>query len=199
MSKTRNKLMALALAGAGAFGAYQVASSIFSDEDAARTDNLLNQVWIERVPENERDMIGHLLVLDHPRAKVGIVGKSSQWRHFIEGFKWALEGDRLLTVFPQERHKAKFRVKTWNCKGEAPHPFELCLKVSRGDRAAVFYSREEWVVEPHDAAASLDALQAEYPELSGVDLHLGDDDAERYDALDADDVTDEQFGYLLGD
>jgi hypothetical protein len=144
-------------------------------------------------------MIGHLLVLDHPRAKVGIVGKSSQWRHFIEGFKWALEGDRLLTVFPQERARAAFKAKTWNCEGDAPHPFELCLQLSRGDRKVVFYSREDWVVEPHDAAGSLAELAEEYPELAGVYADVSDAEAERIDAVDPDAAVELDAAWLLGE
>lgn len=197
MSKARNKFITFALVGAGAFGAYSLLAAPGSDEEAAKADRLVNQVWIERVPQNERDMIGHLLVLEHPRAKVGLVGKSSQWRHFIEGFKWALEGDRLLTVFPQERARAKFKAKTWNCEGEAPHPFELCLQLSRGDRKVVFYSREEWVVEPHDARGSLAELAQDYPELASVYAEVSDEEAARIDALDPDAVPEAEARWLL--
>jgi hypothetical protein len=197
MSKARNKFIALALVGGGAFAAYSLLAGPDAQDGAAKAEHLVNQVWLERLPQHERDMIGHLLVLDHPRARIGVVGKSSQWRHFIEAFKWALEGDRLLTVFPQERARAQFKVKTWHCEGDAPHPFELCLQVSRGDRKAVFYSREDWVVEPQDAEGSLAELAEEYPELAGVYADVSESDAARMDAVDPDAMAEVDGAWLL--
>lgn len=203
MSKAPKKLVALALVGAGVFGTYQLLSGPESDEEAAGTENLVNHFWIQRMPEHERDMVAHLLVLDHPRMKIGVAGKSSQWRHFAELFKWGLEGDTLLTAFPQERARAKFKVKTWDCSGDAPHPFELCLKISRGDRSVVFYSREDWVVEPHDVKGSLADLEDEHPELAGVFEQVSEGDLERLtpmaQAVDPDAMAEVSGDWMLGE
>ncbi len=199
MSKARNKFMALALVAGTGLGAYTLLAANESGEEAASAEHLVNQVWLERLPQHERDMISHLLVLDHPRAKIGVVGKSSQWRHFIEAFKWALEGDRLLTVFPQERARAKFNVRTWPCEGQAPHPFELCLEIKRGDRRAVFYSREDWVVEPQNLDGSFEDLVADYPELAGVHVEVSEREAARIDAVDPDALPEAHPTWLLGE
>lgn len=136
--------------------------------------NLANQVWIDKVPASDRDLITHMLLLDHPRARhLGVVGRSSQWRHNLELMRWSREGKKLELLFPQDRHRARLKVRTWECAGEAPSPFELCMELSSGDRKMTLYSRHEWVVEPHseDALAeSVDALRAEYPALSALDL-----------------------------
>ncbi len=144
-----------------------------SGDDAAEGSaaNLLpNQVWIDRVPESDRDMITHLLVLDHPRARnFGLIGHSSQWRHHLEVMRWRLDGERLGLVFPQDRRQAKLKARTWECGGEAPEPFDLCLELSNGDRKLRMFSHHDWVVEPqgslHDSMAE---LAEAHPELASL-------------------------------
>lgn len=183
MAKTTTKLLGLALAGAGAYGLWTTGQSLFgSDEETASTRHLVNQVWIERLPKGPRDMIGHLVLLDIPEGRVGAAGKSSQWRVLLEIFQWGLEGDRLSVFFPQDRVKAQLTVRTWSCEGEAPEPFELCLEISNGRRKAVFYSLEEWHIDPENADESLAELRTSYPELGGlaqdvvVPVDVDDDD-----------------------
>ena len=182
MAKTTTKLLGLALAGAGAYGLWTAGQSLFGEDEAAGTRHLVNQVWIERLPKNQRDMIGHLVLLDIPDGRVGAAGKSSQWRVLLELFQWGLEGDRLSVFFPQDRVKAQLSVRTWACEGEAPEPFELCLEISNGRRKAVFYSLEEWHIDPEHADESLAELRTSYPELGGlaqdvvVPVDVDDDD-----------------------
>lgn len=196
MAKMTAKLLTLALVGAGAYGAWSVGQGLFGDDDeeATGTKHLVNQVWIERMPKDQRDMIGHLVLVDMPEGRVGAAGKSSQWRVMVELFQWGLEGNRLSVFFPQERVKAQLGVRTWGCEGEAPKPFELCLEVSNGRRKAVFYSMEEWHIEPDRAEASLAELRETYPELGSVGQDVvipmapsGDDDErERYTEIETD-------------
>lgn len=193
MAKTMAKLLGLALVGAGAYGLWSVGQGLLGDdEETAGTKHLVNQVWIERMPKDQRDMIGHLVLVEVPEGRVGAAGKSSQWRILVELFQWGLEGKRLSVFFPQERVKAQLEVRTWSCEGEAPRPFELCLEVSNGRRKATFYSMEEWHIEPDRAEASLAELRESYPELGAVGqdvvipLAPDDDDRERYTEVEAD-------------
>jgi hypothetical protein len=161
------RLLALVLsAGAIGVGSYYLLSG--DEDDAAGTKRLVNQFWIERMPETRRDMVGHLALIKHQRGKVGVVGKSSQWRHFIELFEWKLDGNKLKLHFPQDQKKGQVNVRTWDCRGDAPDPFELCLEVSAGERKRVYYSRKDWVIEPHDIDGSLADLAQENPELAPV-------------------------------
>lgn len=147
MSKS-SKFVALAAVAAIAVGTWGLVSSS-SSEEITTADKLPNQVWIDRVPENDRDIITHLLLLDHPRAKnFGIIGHSSQWRHHLEVARWRLDGSKLGLFFPQERSKAQLKARTWSCEGDAPAPFNLCLELSRGKRSVQLYSHTDWVVEP---------------------------------------------------
>ncbi len=163
MAKLKAALAMGAVAALG-FGTYTLLSP--SDEDAAGTRDLVNQVWIERMPENRQDMIGHIVVLEKDGQQFGIIGRSSAWRHGLEIFGWRLEGSQLKLFFPQERVRGEVKVRTWKCAGEAPEPFELCAEFSnKQGRSVKFYSRTDWVVKD---AESLGALSMETPELAGV-------------------------------
>ena len=183
MAKTTAKLLGLALAGAGVFGLWTLGQGLFGDdEETASAKHLVNQVWIERMPKDQRDLIAHLVLVDVPEGRVGAAGKSSQWRLLMEMFQWGLEDSRLSVFFPQDRVKAQFSVRTWKCEGEAPEPFELCLEISSGRRKATFYSLEEWHIDPDRAEASLAELRQAYPELGAlaqdvvVPVAAGDDE-----------------------
>lgn len=183
---TKDKAIAVALVGVCGFGAWKLGSALLGGE-AAGTDHVVNQLWIDHVPRDDRDMLTHLVVLDHPQGKFGAVGRSSQWRHMIEVFKWELSGDRLRLFFPQERARGEVRVKTWRCEGEAPAPFELCMELTNPEGQSMrLYSREDWKIQPRDAAGSLADLIEDEPILAGLDLSLDEADAERIDALDLD-------------
>jgi len=148
MSKRKPRWLPLLLVGTAAYGAWHLASWLREPEvqDARR---LTNQVWISRMPSGPRDVVGHLTVIQPKRGKrIGAVGHSSRFRFNIELFGWSLEGDRLALFFPQERVRAEFQARTWSCAGEAPEPFELCLELAANGRKVMFYSREDWVIDP---------------------------------------------------
>ena len=161
-SMTRN-LATLAAVGAIAVGSYKLGTAVFGE--AASAPRLHNQVWIERLPTDDRDMIHHLVLIDDEGERFGAFGKSSQWRHFIELFRWAREDARLTLLLPQERKRLDLGVKVWECAGEAPAPFELCLELSNKRKAMRYYSRRDWSL---DGADSVAALTTAHPELSRV-------------------------------
>ncbi len=162
------KLVGLALLGVGLMGVCSLRDDAPDIVEAEGTKHVVNQLWIERIPTDSRDMIGHLVLVRHQRGRIGGIGKSSQWRHFVELFQWGLEGNVLSVYFPQDDAKGKVKVRSWNCKGEAPEPFELCLELSTGRRAIRYYSREDWVIDPHHVQASIDAVVEEHGALDGL-------------------------------
>jgi len=191
MAKTKTIALGLALAGAGVYGVYSAGSCLLGDDETQGTRHVVNQVWIERAPEGPRDLIGHLVLLDLPDGRIGVTGKSSQWRHLIELFQWDLEGNRLRVHFPQDRVRAKVEVRSWRCAGEAPEPFELCLELSNGRRTAMFYSLDEWKIDPDRAAESLEEIATEHPEFAeflpsvSVPVALDSETLEGYDEDDS--------------
>ncbi len=135
---------ALVVAGAAFWMAHRT-------DQATGTRHLVNRVWVERMPQDSRDVFGKLLVLETPDGRFGVVGRSSTWTHHYEVFLWRLAGDRLSAFFPQHAVRDRVKVRTWACEGEAPEPFELCLEVSNDRGRARFYSMRAWEVRPEAA------------------------------------------------
>ena len=177
MSKQRNTLIALTLAAACGFGVYKAGSALIADE-AQGTEHAVNQVWIDHIPRNDRDMIAHMVLVDHREGQFGAIGRSSQWRHMIDVFKWQLRGDSLRVFFPQERARGQVKIETWECQGEAPAPFELCMRMTaKNGESAMLYSRHDWKVEPHAVEDSLADISEQTPALAGHLPGLDDDQA----------------------
>ena len=193
MSKLKVTIVSLATVSASVFGVWTLGSCLLREHDSASAEHLANQVWLERLPTDDRDMITHFLALDTRDGRFGLVGRSSTWRHVLEVFKWDRKGDRLMLFFPQERSRAAFKVRTWECKGEAPAPFELCLEFARGERSLTFYSRHEWVVEPQEFIEDRDQvlreLAAENSELRPLVRSLAAIESEAGEAVENDATT----------
>lgn len=151
-----SKWIAVALVATAGFGAYE----LLGGEKQDGLKQLANQVWIERLPQNDRDQIHHLVLVQEGRDRFGAFGRSSTWRHFVEIFMWQREDDRLTLHLPQDRVRIDLTARVWDCEGEAPEPFELCLELKgHGGRTAHYYSRHEWTI---DGALA--------PELGGLEL-----------------------------
>lgn len=112
--------------------------------DGGSVKRLVNQVWIERLPRHERDMIWGGVLVENGKDRVGVISHGSQWRVHADVLVWRLEGDRLRTRFPQDNRRFELRAKTWECEGKVPEPFQLCLELRRGDQVLRFYSRKDW-------------------------------------------------------
>jgi hypothetical protein len=187
MSKQTNKLIALALVGACGFGVYKAGSALLGDEEQS-TKHAVNQLWVDHFPRDDRDMVLHMVMVDHREGKFGAIGQSSKWRHRIDVFRWQLDGSTLGLVFPQDRVRASLKISTWECAGEAPEPFELCMKLTNttNDRSTTLYSRKDWKIEPHDSQDSIADIVEATPELAGILHEIGEAEAEQIGALDLD-------------
>jgi hypothetical protein len=184
----RTNVIAFALVGAASFGIWKVGSSMLSAETQA-TENLLNQVWVERLPVDDRDIVQHFVLIDHRQGKVGAFSRSSQWRASIEVIRWELNGSKLDMYFPQSRLRAYTTVKTWECEGEAPAPFELCMSMTDGKGGSrTLYSRKDWELKAGDVAGSLEDIIDDEPTLAGLLGTIDESSAEAADAIDLDDA-----------
>jgi hypothetical protein len=186
MSKHSNKLIALTLVGACSFGVWKLGSALLSDETQG-TEHAVNQLWIDHMPRDDRDMITHFVMVDHPQGKFGALGHSSQWRHMVDVFRWKLSGSKLELFFPQDRARGEVQIETWECEGEAPAPFELCMKMTnKQGRSFMLYSREEWEINPRNVADALADIVDDEPKLGAVLGTLDESAAEQADAIDLD-------------
>lgn len=156
MSKRRGWLW-----GAVALGVVAWAGSSWIADAPSAPSDAVNRVWLERLPKNQRDIVGHFVMIDHEGRRFGATGRSSRWRHDVEVFKWALEEDRLVQVFPQTRAKVKSKVEAGRC--DAPRPFDMCLELTSSAGKTTFYSRHDWVIEPGESER---AWAEDYPELA---------------------------------
>jgi len=148
--------------GALVVGGLAWAAASWTADELAAADDAVNRVWLERLPKSGRDIIGHFVMVDHEGKRFGATGRSSRWRHDVEVFKWALEEDRLVQVFPQTRSKVKSKVVAGRC--DAPRPFDMCLELTSQGGSKKFYSRHDWVIEPGETA---DGWADDHPELAG--------------------------------
>ncbi|KIG16119.1 hypothetical protein DB30_04991 [Enhygromyxa salina] len=177
MSKTQSKLIALALVGACSFGVWKAADALFFSDEAQGTKHAVNQVWIDHVPTDDRDMITHFVLVDHRDGQFGAIGRSSQWRIGVEVFRWQLQGSDLRMYFPQERARGEVKVETWECEKEAPAPFQLCMKLTnKNGRSMTLYSRKDWEIDPQDVNDSIEDITDDEPLLGGMLQGLGSGD-----------------------
>jgi hypothetical protein len=125
-----------------------------------------NQLWIERTPRHERDLVHHLALLEkNAQQRFGITGRSSRWRLEVDRVHWRWQKPgRLEVTFPQQQNHIHFDTRAWECKGEAPAPFELCLELSCDGKSVTFYSRKDWVIRPREELA--EAVRSALPPLS---------------------------------
>lgn len=186
MASTTSKFVTLAVLGAGLFGTYKLGAALFGEEVAQV--RLANQVWIERVPTDDRDMIRHLVLVEDGNDRFGAFGKSSTWRHFVEVFMWKASGQSISLELPQDRKRLDLGFKVWECEGKAPRGFQLCLELSNSRGKALYYSRHDWRIDDTSPEA-LAALGEAHPQISPALEEL----ARRPAAIDAEFVPSDDF------
>jgi hypothetical protein len=130
----------------GAAAVWQLAS-VFTTRRAP-TEKLINQLWVERLPTNPRDMVWHLVALDRNGRHFGALGRASRWRVHSDGFVWRQQGDQFSFVTPQNRCRSTLKTRTWKCEGQAPKPFDLCLELVGHGNHYRYYSRSDWTINP---------------------------------------------------
>jgi hypothetical protein len=144
-SRSRGWLRWLLL-GVAAVSLWQLFGFLFSRR--AGPDRLVNQVWIERMPRDTRDLIWHFVALDRDGVRIGTLGRSSRWRLTSDRFIYAAEGNQLRGRFPQNGCHLRLQARTWKCAGQAPAPFELCLELKSDKNVYRYYSRNDWAIRP---------------------------------------------------
>jgi hypothetical protein len=148
--RRKNSIVVWVFGVAALAGAWKLGSWVLTEQPAA-PERLVNQVWIERVPRDERDMFFHLIMVEHEDQRIGVAGRASNWRSHFDLFRWNVRGDVVNALFPQDNKRFSMKARTWACEGEAPRPFELCLEL-KGERQNIkLFSRREWVVRPGEA------------------------------------------------
>jgi hypothetical protein len=177
MAARRSSWLKLLLVIGVAFGAGKLWMRFFNEDEAVK--RLVNQLWIERLPRDQRDMVYVAALVEHEGRRVGVVGRGSRWRSHQDAFLWRLDQDQLHTRFPQDDKRYTLRIRTWECEGQAPRPFQLCLEARRGDQVLRFFSKKEWVIRPHADGALPPDIAGLAPRWEGAleaaqDAEVGD-------------------------
>lgn len=112
----------------------------------AAKPSIENQVWLERLPRSAKDRVLYLLFAapDDSAERMGGVQVASVWERHLELFRYGLVRDKARLVFPQDGHAVVVTLKAYDCEGQAPEPFTMCLDVtSKGGESVTLYSNED--------------------------------------------------------
>jgi hypothetical protein len=128
-------------------------SGLIGGPETAGADHLINQLWIERLPKDQRDHVHHVLLAEIRKQHFGHVGYSSAFHIDSNAVQWRIERDTLTLHYMQADKVRNYRVRTWDCGREAPKPFNICLELDGDGKRERYYSRDDWKIRdmPSDA------------------------------------------------
>jgi hypothetical protein len=116
---------------------------------------VLDRLWIDHLPRNDRDTVNVFVALDEE--SVGVFQATSAWHGVFDIFRFEAEGDQLRLLFPQDgaREKVRARARTCNEGG-----MDYCLELSgSGHGVKRYYSMKGWEVDGHaDPSAAAEKL-----------------------------------------
>ncbi len=147
------KLLVLAVISTCAFAGWRVLRG-GDDAPAATHDNLvLDRIWIDHMPKDDRDQIhAFLAITDEP---IGVFQKSSVWKGHFELFRYEAHGDEIRILYPQDRQRERVKARAGRCSRDG---FDFCLELEGASRGVKrYYSRKGWEL---DGAARPDQLRA---------------------------------------
>jgi hypothetical protein len=143
---TRKALAIVVAAGVvAAWFWFRGGSSEEQVEAAGVPDELINRVWIDRVPLKDKQKIDIFLMVEDPQ--IGQFLKTSAYEGEYALFEWNDDGGKLTITMLQndKQHRVRAEVSTKGCD-----PFDMCMKIKGAPRGAkTYYSMEDWVIEPH--------------------------------------------------
>jgi hypothetical protein len=127
-------------------------ASCFTESDAPSPDKqwalVQNHFYLERLPENERDMVHQIAFIDHEDAgRIGLRLHASRYRVLIDMFAWQRHGGEVRSTLLQTGQELTSSFRAWRCKGEVKPPFELCLELNEGGETRRYYSHPDWIIE----------------------------------------------------
>ena len=141
--------------------AFPIVRSGFDDTSEANIQSSRkwkNRLWVNRMPENSRDMVNHLAFIEMDNGRFGTFAHASVWRGRLENFVWKRDGNKVDLFLPQERRRAKIKLRPHKCGDNTPKGFDLCMTVQSGNRATEFYSHHDWIIRPHRSNLSSESL-----------------------------------------
>lgn len=108
---------------------------------AAGNVPLENQLWVQRMPKDRKDMVNLVSFMEDSGARFGAAQRSSAYRWFGEGFSWRRDGEKLTLTFLQANRTVTLKGKAYACDRR---PFDRCLDLTWRGRTITMFSRKEW-------------------------------------------------------
>jgi hypothetical protein len=130
--------------------------------DGGALDKLLvDRVWIDHLPRNERDVFHVFLVMSEQ--PIGAFQTTSIWQGAYELYKYEAEGKRKLEItYPQNGDHDSVRATATRCDQGG---MDYCLEMTGASRGVKrYYSREDWGAKTvRDAQHLVEALEHAAP------------------------------------
>ena len=146
------KLLVLALIGTVGYGAYRV---VGSSEPAATKDDdkalVLDRIWIDHLPKNDRDTIQVFAAISEE--PFGVFQAASTWKGAYELFRYEAHGSELRIVYPQTNERETVKHKARRCSDNG---MDYCLELDGGSRGTKrYYSRKGWEIDGAKSTADI--------------------------------------------
>ena len=129
--------------------------------DVAPSDDslLLDRVWLDHMPRNDRDTINAFLAItDQP---LGIFQAASQWKGNYELFRYEASGDEMRLVFPQNGDREKVTAKARRCNERG---MDYCLELDGSKRGVKrYYSRKGWEIDGNHMQDRIETMLRSLP------------------------------------
>jgi hypothetical protein len=99
------------------------------DVESRRSDPglLLDRVWVDRLPEHQRDYVQVLALISE--VPLGVFQKASSYRLELELFEFSRSPEEVRLYFPQSETREVMHYRIKHCD-DLP-PFDLCLDLDR--------------------------------------------------------------------
>lgn len=150
----KKQLLVLALLGTVSYGGYRYLSSGETAPVVKDGEQLvLDRIWIDHIPRNERDTINvFAAITEEP---FGVFQSASQWKGAWELFRYEAKGNELKVIYPQSNDRETVKHNAKRC---SENGMDFCLELSGGSRGVKrYYSRKGWEIEHVESAKELAA------------------------------------------
>jgi hypothetical protein len=144
----KKPLLVLVLVTVALLSVWKLRGGGGDDADVNDSNLVLDRIWIDHIPKNDRDVINvFVAITEEP---FGVFQASSQWKGSYELFRYEAHGDEIRILFPQSNEREKVKTKATKCN---ERQMDYCLELDGSSRGVKkYYSRKGWEIERNATA-----------------------------------------------
>ncbi|MEO8706187.1 MAG: hypothetical protein ABI867_39520 [Kofleriaceae bacterium] len=150
----KKALLGLAVVSAVTYAAWNLrgSSSTTGEPDTLAENVVLDRLWIDHMPRNDRDIIQvFVAITEQP---FGIFQATSQWKGNFELFQYEASGGEIRIVYGQTGEREKVKARGTKCSEKG---MDYCLQLDGATRGVKkYYSMEGWEI---DHVATVDEIR----------------------------------------